>query len=64
MKSRMYQSVVITLNDGTIHCFTGPAIFKEGEERKIRNIEFTLPKELPSDTHFERLAAKSTEEGE
>jgi len=56
MKTRMYQSVVITLSDGTVHHFTGPAIFKEGEERKIRNIEFTLPKELPDDVHFEKLA--------
>jgi len=49
---RQYQNVVLTFDDGTIAVFTGKAVCFPGETKRIRNIEFTEPKELPDDCSF------------
>lgn len=53
MKKEKFQSVWITLSDGTKHCFTGRAITKKGDKRRITNIYFTEPEELPENYYLE-----------
>jgi hypothetical protein len=50
----MYQNVLITLDDGSVHTFSGRA-FSSGknEKREIKKIQFTLPKPLPFGLAFE-----------
>lgn len=55
---RLYQNVVITLSDGRCGVFTGRMLVGVHEEfgaTKISNIQFTEPKELPDDVHFESM---------
>jgi len=47
-----YQMVIITLEDNTKHYFTGRATLLPGETRKIIDIKFTEPKDLPKDCSF------------
>lgn len=43
-----YQDIIITLSDGSKHVFTGKACCCDvGDTRRIIDIKFTLPKELP-----------------
>ena len=49
---RQYQNVVLTFDDGTIAVFSGKAVCFPNETKRIRNIEFTEPKELPADCSF------------
>jgi len=44
-----YQTVVITLSDGSVHQFTGKAFTKRGDTRTITDVKFTAPKKLPND---------------
>lgn len=57
MKNRMWQSVIITLSDGSEHHFTGPAVFYPGEKRLIKAelIRFTTPRRLPRGCYFEEV---------
>ena len=50
---RKYQNVVLTLDDGSVAIFSGKAICFPGETRRIKNIEFTEPKDLPENYSFE-----------
>jgi hypothetical protein len=53
----MYQNVIITLSDGTVCMFTGNAFVTnpDAETRRIRNIQFTVPKPLPEGYAFELM---------
>lgn len=50
-----WQSVIITLDDGTVAIFTGKAICKRGDARQIVDIRFTEPKPLPDDCSWGSL---------
>ena len=50
-----YQNCVVTLSDGNDYVFTGKAVVFEGETRTVKDIQFTIPKPLPSDCHFSTL---------
>jgi hypothetical protein len=52
MRSSKMQSVVITLDDGTMGTFTGRAITRKVEQRRIRDIKFTEPRKLPEGCEF------------
>jgi len=51
----LYQNVIITLSDGSVHIFTGKAFSRFGEERRITSIKFTEPKPLPPGYEFEPI---------
>ena len=53
----MYQNVIITLSDGMVCVFTGKAFVTnpDKERRRIRNIQFTVPKPLPVGYAFELM---------
>jgi len=53
--ARKAQTIVITLSDGTVVRFCGPAVVEPGETRTIKTIYFTEPFDLPEDTFFEEL---------
>ena len=55
MLKRKAQTVVITLSDGTVVRYCGPAVVERGEKRTIASIYFTDPFDLPEDTFFEEL---------
>jgi hypothetical protein len=46
---KQYQFVKITLSDGEVHYFGGPAVLFQGEKRTVSNVEFTEPEDLPED---------------
>ena len=48
-----YQSVVITLDDGTRLVYTGKAQVFEGDTRTPVSWGFTEPKDLPAGTTFD-----------
>ena len=52
---RKAQSIVITLSDGTVCRFCGPAVVEPGETRTIKTIYFSETFDLPEDTFFEEL---------
>jgi len=47
-----YQVCIVTLSDGQVARFTGPAFAAPGDTRTIRGIEFTEPKPLPAGHTF------------
>ena len=51
----MYQSVWITFSDGTKAGYLGKAATMPGDNRTIRNIEFTEPKPMPDKYKFTPL---------
>lgn len=52
----LVQTVYITLSDGRIGAFSGPALALEDDKDKtITDIKFTRPRELPSDYSFENI---------
>ena len=53
-----YQKCVITLCDDSIAVFTGPAVFVEGCEMKIKSIDFTLPEALPEGVCYDKIEEK------
>ena len=52
---RKAQTVILTLSDGTVCRFCGPAVVEPGETRTIKTIYFSEPFDLPEDTFFEEL---------
>jgi hypothetical protein len=50
-----YQTVVITLSDGSVHQFTGKAFTKRGDTRTVVDIKFTDPAKLPTDVKWGEL---------
>ena len=54
-KPQLYQTVKLTLSDGSSHCFTGPAAVFPGERRTITDVAFTEPKPLPKDCRFDTI---------
>ena len=48
MTTARWQAVWITLSDGTIAKFVGPAVVEEGDTRTITKIQFTAPAEMPA----------------
>lgn len=53
--ARKAQTIDITLSDGTVVRYCGPAVVEPGETRTIKTIYFTEPFDLPEDTFFEEL---------
>ena len=53
MTTARWQAVWITLSDGTIAKFVGPAVVEEGDTRTITKIQFTAPAEMPAGCGFE-----------
>lgn len=49
----LYQNIILTLSDGSVHVFTGKAFTVEGETRTIKDTKFTVPKPLPEGCAFE-----------
>jgi hypothetical protein len=49
----LFQNVILTFDDGTTGIFSGKAICFEGETKKIRKTEFSIPKPLPEGYTFE-----------
>lgn len=54
-KPEMYQSVILTLNDGRKGRFLGPAlVFKKDKGVKtVVDVQFTEPKPMPNGMSFE-----------
>jgi hypothetical protein len=50
-----YQTVVITLSDGSVHQFTGKVATKRGDTRTVTDIRFTDPAKLPNDVNWGEL---------
>ena len=52
-----YQSVLITLSDGTIGRFTGEVLVRAHEIRNliVADVKFTEPQELPEGCSFKML---------
>lgn len=46
-KTRLQQHVTLTFNDGSKAIFAGPAVCPIGDPRRIVDISFTPPEELP-----------------
>jgi hypothetical protein len=58
-KVRRIQYVIITFDDGTTASFSGPAVFETGDKNKrIIGVNFTQPRDLPSDMYFEAIGDK------
>jgi hypothetical protein len=51
----MIQGVVLTFDDGQVAIFTGKAVCFEGETKKVRNISFTPPKNMPEGCSWEKI---------
>jgi hypothetical protein len=49
------QSVIIRFSDNTVGVFSGRALVYPGDKRKITNIRFTQPKELPREYTLEEV---------
>ena len=56
-----YQSVIITLSDGSKHIFTGPVVLKPGDPRSIKQVRFTMPKKLMEGYEFGKHEPKKME---
>ncbi len=54
-KDNRRQTVLITLSDGSVHGFTGPAFSEKGDKRQITRIEFTEPANLPDGCFWETI---------
>ena len=52
---RKAQFIILTLSDGTVVRYCGPAVVESGETRTITSVYFTEPFDLPEDTFFEEL---------
>jgi hypothetical protein len=58
-----YQTVIVTLSNGTTGSFTGPAIVNpNNKDLRISRIVFTEPQELPKGMKFE-LIDRNDEKG-
>ena len=57
-----YQSVIITLSDGSKHIFTGPVVLKPGDPRSIKQVQFTMPKKLMEGYEFKKMEAECNKE--
>lgn len=53
-----YQVCLVTLSDGQVVQFTGPAFATEGDTRTIRGIEFTIPRPLPDGSTFGKIGGE------
>ena len=56
MKTKQFQTVIVTLSDGRRGVFSGSALVTEKDRKKgvaVINIEFTLPKPLPDGYTFD-----------
>jgi hypothetical protein len=51
----LLQAVVLTFDDGTTATFSGRAVCLPGDARTISRVQFTEPKPLPDDCHFDSL---------
>ena len=52
----MCQTIIITFSDGKVATYTGQVHVFPGDTRKIIDIKFTEPKELPKDCYFESIS--------
>ena len=53
-KKDQIQSVILTFDDGTQAVFSGKAVCQPGDTKRIKNILFTTPKDLPEGYSFEK----------
>lgn len=56
------QTVFITLDDGLTHAFIGKAFSRKKEKRKIVDIKFSLPFDMPWDGEWIDLPVKNHKE--
>lgn len=59
MTREEYQSVILTLSDGTTVTFTGKVAVRPGDKRLITKIVFTEPGMLPEGTFFEEISKEA-----
>jgi len=52
---QMFQSVVITLDDGSAIVYSGAAQVELDTPRRVVNVKFTTPQELPPDCRMEKI---------
>lgn len=57
-----YQSVIITLSDGSKHIFTGPVVLKPGDPRSIKQVMLTPPRKLMEGYEFKKMEAECNKE--
>ena len=57
-----YQSVIITLSDGSKHIFTGPVVLKPGDPRSIKQVRFTMPKKLMEGYELKKMETECNKE--
>jgi len=50
-----YQTVIITLDDGSVHTFIGPVMAEPGDTRRVSSVRFTFATKLPEGAKFEPL---------
>ena len=48
------QSVLLTFDDGSQAIFTGKAVCYPGDRKRIKNVLFTKPKDLPEGYSLEK----------
>lgn len=55
MKSNMLQTVTVVFDDGSEATFSGPAVVKGDENKKIVDVYFGEPKELPEGCSWNKV---------
>lgn len=53
-KKEQMQSVIIAFDDGSQAIFSGKAVCYPGDNKRVKNIMFTTPKDLPEGFNFEK----------
>lgn len=54
--TNQYQTITVTLSDGSKHCFTGPACIYEDGPQVVLPLQVGPPQDLPPDCYFDTFA--------
>jgi len=49
------QSVILTFSDGTTAIFTGKVVCLPNEQKILKDIKFTMPRDLPDDCYLRSI---------
>ena len=59
--NRQVQFVIVTMDDGEKYQFAGEAVLYPNEKRKITNVNFTEPRDIPDGYTFEPIKGEKNE---
>ena len=62
-EAKLYQTIILTCDDGSRLLYTGPAQVFPNDERKVVNIKITEPRPLPDGMKFESMSSVIGEGG-